>query len=357
MASNSAPSAGRCRSSPSPTPPARSKATPTSLRTTARLRSSPVPRTPAARPPAGSREPDAIRVCDLFDRPSLISFWFTKGGDDCVTEQDAVNRAYRRYGGRVRFLSVDIRDDRDKVRDLIQRTALADAGRLRPRRRRRRPLSGRRLPDLRLRLPRRNPAERECRRTERGQSSSSDSTRSCMRRPPPNGADDGSRASATPTDLGWEPAPEPGWVAPHVAAEFPGLAISSIVVDGRPGSSPEPVRRRLRDISDRFYGAHAMRMRERPIPWAYRAFFRQIGLDPDRTRTPVEELALERLREGAFKPAACRPTRSRSRRSRPASRCALFDADQIRGKLCIRDSAPGGGAGRSARRSCRRGRS
>ena len=42
-------------------------------------------------------------------------------------------------------------------------------------------------------------------------------------------------------------------------------------------------------------------MRERPIPWAYRVFFRQIGLDPDRTRTPVEQLALERLHDGAFK--------------------------------------------------------
>ena len=41
-------------------------------------------------------------------------------------------------------------------------------------------------------------------------------------------------------------------------------------------------------------------MRERPIPWAYRVFFRQIGLDPDRTRTPVEQLALDRLHDGAF---------------------------------------------------------
>jgi len=73
-------------------------------------------RTPACR----ISEAGAIRVCDLFDRPLLISFWFTKGGDECVTEQDAVNRASRRYGGRVRFLSVDIRDDRDKVRDLIR---------------------------------------------------------------------------------------------------------------------------------------------------------------------------------------------------------------------------------------------
>ena len=73
-------------------------------------------RTPACR----ISVPGAIRVCDLFERPSLISFWFTKGGSDCVTEQDAVDRAYRRYGGRVRFLSVDIRDDRDTVRDLIR---------------------------------------------------------------------------------------------------------------------------------------------------------------------------------------------------------------------------------------------
>jgi hypothetical protein len=65
-------------------------------------------------------EPGAIRVCDLFDRPSLISFWFTKGGSDCVAEQDSVDAVYRRYGGRVRFLSLNVRDDRDKVRDLIR---------------------------------------------------------------------------------------------------------------------------------------------------------------------------------------------------------------------------------------------
>jgi hypothetical protein len=72
-------------------------------------------RTPACR----ITEPGALRVCDLFDRPSLISFWFSRGGD-CVTQQDAVDAAYRRYGGRVGFLSVDIRDDRDTVRDLIR---------------------------------------------------------------------------------------------------------------------------------------------------------------------------------------------------------------------------------------------
>jgi hypothetical protein len=61
----------------------------------------------------------AIRVCDLFDRPLVISFWFTKGGD-CADQQDAVDAAYRRYRDRVNFLSLDVRDDRDTVRELIR---------------------------------------------------------------------------------------------------------------------------------------------------------------------------------------------------------------------------------------------
>jgi hypothetical protein len=71
------------------------------------------------RPPACRIDaPGAIRVCDLFDRPLVISFWFTKG-DGCAGQQDVVEQAYRRYRGEVRFLSLDIRDDRDSLRDLI----------------------------------------------------------------------------------------------------------------------------------------------------------------------------------------------------------------------------------------------
>jgi hypothetical protein len=72
-------------------------------------------RTPACRVDL----PEAIRVCDLFDRPLVISFWFSRG-DNCVEQQDLVERVFRRYRGRVGFLSLDIRDDRDTLRELIR---------------------------------------------------------------------------------------------------------------------------------------------------------------------------------------------------------------------------------------------
>lgn len=67
---------------------------------------------------------ESIRVCDLFGRPSVISFWFTKG-DGCVEQQDLVDEVFRRYRERVGFLSVDIRDDRDTLRDLIRQRGWA----------------------------------------------------------------------------------------------------------------------------------------------------------------------------------------------------------------------------------------
>ncbi|MGB7589491.1 MAG: phenylalanine--tRNA ligase beta subunit-related protein [Solirubrobacterales bacterium] len=130
-------------------------------------------------------------------------------------------------------------------------------------------------------------------------------------------------------------------MATHVAAEFPGLAIAWVEVDGPPRSSPEPVRQRLRDLSDRFFGAQAIHLRERPIPWAYRVFFRQIGLDPDRTRTPVERLALERLQDGGFKSRGLPADALTIATVETGIALRAFDADQLSGRLCIRGSAPG----------------
>ncbi|HEY7457092.1 MAG TPA: phenylalanine--tRNA ligase beta subunit-related protein [Solirubrobacterales bacterium] len=138
-----------------------------------------------------------------------------------------------------------------------------------------------------------------------------------------------------------EPSSTPGWVAPHVAAEFPGLGIAWIEIDGKPGRSPRPIERRLREASDRFYGAHAIHMRERPIPWAYRVFFRQIGLDPDRTRTPVEQLALDRLQDGGFKTRGLPEDALTIATIETGIALRAFDAERLEGGLCIRDSAPG----------------
>ena len=60
----------------------------------------------------------ALRVCDYFDRPLVLSFWFTRGGN-CLPAQDDVDQAASRYGGRVRFLSVNVRDDPDAVREIV----------------------------------------------------------------------------------------------------------------------------------------------------------------------------------------------------------------------------------------------
>jgi thiol-disulfide isomerase/thioredoxin len=61
----------------------------------------------------------AIRVCDLFDRPLVISFWFgTDGG--CERQQDVVSEVAARYVGQVNFLSLDVRDSRGSVRELVR---------------------------------------------------------------------------------------------------------------------------------------------------------------------------------------------------------------------------------------------
>ncbi len=146
---------------------------------------------------------------------------------------------------------------------------------------------------------------------------------------------------AAEPQIGWDPSPEQGWVAPRLATEFPGLGIAWIEVDARPRRSPEQVRRRLRGLADRFYGAQAIRLREQPIPWAYRVFFRQIGLDPDRTRTPIEQLAFDRLHDGEFKSHGLPADALNLAIVETGVALRAFDADRVEGRLCIRDSGPG----------------
>ncbi len=99
--------------------------------------------------------------------------------------------------------------------------------------------------------------------------------------------------------------PVSGWVAPSVAEELPGLQMISCEAQvGREGSltgaSPPDVEGRLRELSNRVRGARAIGIRREPLPAAYRVFFRQVGIDPDVERTPIEAAVLERMLRGGF---------------------------------------------------------
>jgi DNA/RNA-binding domain of Phe-tRNA-synthetase-like protein len=141
----------------------------------------------------------------------------------------------------------------------------------------------------------------------------------------------------------WEVAPEPGWVDPALAEEFPGLSIVSTVVETTTRRSPEALKERLRTLSDRIAGAQAILLRQQAIPWAYRVFFRHIGLDPDTTRTPIEQVVFERIHDGRFA--------SRNRVDDALTIATIevgvalraFDADRVEGRIGLRLSTEGEG--------------
>jgi DNA/RNA-binding domain of Phe-tRNA-synthetase-like protein len=134
---------------------------------------------------------------------------------------------------------------------------------------------------------------------------------------------------------------ETGYLAPELHEEFAGLALRYLVVDAGSGRTPREVKDRLRTLSDRFAGAQAINLRHQPIPWAYRVFYRHIGLDPDEQPTPVEALALERMKHGGFKSQNLLDDALviAIMESRVALRA--FDADKASGRLGIRPSASG----------------
>lgn len=95
--------------------------------------------------------------------------------------------------------------------------------------------------------------------------------------------------------------PAPGFVQEALLAELPGLRLDWVTVTGARRSSPPEVIARLHHLSDRYRGASVIAMRTQPIPHAYRAFYRQIGLDPDVDRIPSEHVAVQRLLHGEFR--------------------------------------------------------
>ena len=135
--------------------------------------------------------------------------------------------------------------------------------------------------------------------------------------------------------------PEAGWVAPELVEELPGLALRYVVIGRGSGRSPREVKQRLRELANRFSGAQAINLRHQPIPWAYRVFYRHIGLDPDEQPTPVEAMVLERMRRGGFPSSNLLDDALTIATVESGVALRALDADRVEGRPGIRPSDAG----------------
>jgi DNA/RNA-binding domain of Phe-tRNA-synthetase-like protein len=140
-----------------------------------------------------------------------------------------------------------------------------------------------------------------------------------------------------------------GWVDAELAEEFPELGLRFIHVDAQPRRTPRVVGERLRDLSNRYTGGKVIHMRQDPVPWAYRVFYRQVGVDPDKERTPAEHVALERLRKGGFERSNLVDDALTIAIAETGVPVIAFDADRVGTALGLRLSQPGERLGDSGR--------
>lgn len=140
---------------------------------------------------------------------------------------------------------------------------------------------------------------------------------------------------------GGDAVPEAGWVDPVVTDEFPGLDVRYVIVRAAPRSSPPAVKAQLANLANRYSGGRVVNLRHQPIPWAYRVFFRHVGLDPDADRTPVEDVALERMRKGGFASENLVLDALTIAIAESSVALRAFDADRLRGRPGIRPSVAG----------------
>jgi len=141
-------------------------------------------------------------------------------------------------------------------------------------------------------------------------------------------------------------APRRGWCAREVAEELPGLALLEVDTlhtraQALTAPAPADVREPLHMLADRFRGARAVSVRREPVPGAYRAFFRQIGLDPDVARTPVEAAVAERMLSGGLPGAGLLADVLLIALLDTGVPVWALDADTVEGELGIRASAAG----------------
>jgi DNA/RNA-binding domain of Phe-tRNA-synthetase-like protein len=158
--------------------------------------------------------------------------------------------------------------------------------------------------------------------------------------------------SAGSAGAGFEP--QLGWCAPEVADELAQLRLLTVDVTlaqerSLLGRSPASVQGRLRELSNRYRGDRAIAVRRQPVPAAYRVFFRQIGLDPDVVRTPIEEAVRERMLRGGWLSSGLLYDVLLIALIDTGVPVWALDAALVRGPLGIRASAAGERFGRGAR--------
>jgi DNA/RNA-binding domain of Phe-tRNA-synthetase-like protein len=134
---------------------------------------------------------------------------------------------------------------------------------------------------------------------------------------------------------------ERGRIDADLEEEMPGLYLRHVRVDRGSGKSPAGLKERLAILSSRFAGPQAIALRNKPIPWAYRVFYRHIGLDPDVQRTPVEAIALERMMRGGFISQNLLDDALTIATIESGVPIRAFDADRVGTPLTIRPSGEG----------------
>jgi DNA/RNA-binding domain of Phe-tRNA-synthetase-like protein len=138
-----------------------------------------------------------------------------------------------------------------------------------------------------------------------------------------------------------EAVPEAGYVTPELREEFPGLGLRYLLIERGSGRAPRALRRRLAELSNRFSGPQAINLRHQPIPSAYRVFYRHIGLDPDQQHTPVEAIALERMKRGGFVSHSLLDDALTIAIMESGVALRAFDANRVEGRPGIRQTGPG----------------
>jgi peroxiredoxin len=61
---------------------------------------------------------DVINICDYFDRPLVLTVWFSRCGGHCEPQLDRVERLRRRFPD-VGFVGLDVRDSLEKARRTV----------------------------------------------------------------------------------------------------------------------------------------------------------------------------------------------------------------------------------------------